>query len=596
MKKIYILFLLALLSLTSCDDYLDRKNLDSFDDANFWTSENNMRLFAQGSYTAYFSGYGSGFTWGNFFVGGSWADEYSTSAIWTQNTATSGNGWSFSWVRRHNLMLSRVKDLPASDEAKKHWSGIARFLRALEYSDLAKDFGAVPYFDAQVDASEKDVMFKQRDPLSLVATKILEDFEFAAANVRANDGLQQINKDVVLGYMSRRLLYLGTFLKYHNLDQTVAQTLLQKAKWAAEQIMLSGKYSIVDDYRGIFTSPSLAGNKEVIFYREYESAKATHSLLSYNNMGEPQTGTTLKMVETYLTVDGLPIKQSPLYNYSSDNGLRLYPNQYANRDPRIAATLVDTVRISGAHNGYSTTGFASWKFLTVGANLQDNIYFGSNNITDAPLLRLGEVLLNYAEAAAELGSFTQADADKTINLLRNRNIKKDGKGNFLPKLPPMVVAGDNVLANGIVINDPDRDPSVKSLLWEIRRERAVELIYEGFRKNDLTRWNKYSYLRTIEDAQGPTTLGKGAYIDLTKFDAATVVKIKKAVYFYYPNPDDTNRGFVYNLYNPNLRRDWQPGNSYYERQYLNAVPLDQIKLYKDMGYTLAQNPGWDTVQ
>jgi hypothetical protein len=44
-----------------------------------------------------------------------------------------------------------------------------------------------------------------------------------------------------------------------------------------------------------------------------------------------------------------------------------------------------------------------------------------------------------------------------------------------------------------------------------------------------------------------------------------------------------------------MRRDWQAGNSYYERQYLNAIPLDQIKLYKDLGYVLAQNPGWDTV-
>lgn len=595
MKKIFTLFIIALIGLSSCEDYLDRKNLDSFDDANFWSSENNMRLFAQGAYTAYFTGYGSGFTWGNFFVGGGWADEYSSSSIWTQNTATSGNGWSFTWVRRHNLMLSRVDDMPGSDEAKNHWKGIARFFRALEYADLARAFGDVPYFDAEVAVTDKDLMYKDRDPLSFVATKILEDFEFAAANVRANDGAQQINRDVVLGFMSRHLLYFGTFLKYHNVDQAVATTLLEKSKWASEQIMNSGKYEIVDDYRGLFTSPSLAGNKEVIFHRQYETAKATHSLLSYNNMGEPQTGTTLKVVETYLAVDGLPIKQSPVYDYASDNGLRLYPDQYANRDPRIAASLVDTVRLSGAHEGYSTTGIACWKFLTVGANLQDNIYFGSNNITDAPIIRYGEILLNYAEAAAELGSFTQADADKTINLLRDRDIVKDGQGDVLPKLPPMVIAGSNVTANGVVINDPDRDPSVSPILWEIRRERAVELLYEGFRRNDLRRWKKYEYLKTVEEGNGPTTLGKGAYIDLTAFDASTRGQIEDAVYFYFPNPNDTDRGFVHNLYTVNMRRDWIPGDSYYERQYLNAVPLDQIKLYKDMGYTLTQNPGWDTV-
>jgi len=42
-----------------------------------------------------------------------------------------------------------------------------------------------------------------------------------------------------------------------------------------------------------------------------------------------------------------------------------------------------------------------------------------------------------------------------------------------------------------------------------------------------------------------------------------------------------------------MRRDWQPGNAYYERQYLNSIPLDQIKLYSDLGYELKQNPGWE---
>src|SRR5574344_1426610 len=102
MKKIYLILIAVLLGLSSCENYLDRKNLDTFDEANFWTNEGNLRLYAQGSYTAYFTGYGSGFTWGNFFTGGAWGDEYSSSAIWTQNTATSGNGWTFTWVRRRS--------------------------------------------------------------------------------------------------------------------------------------------------------------------------------------------------------------------------------------------------------------------------------------------------------------------------------------------------------------------------------------------------------------------------------------------------------------------------------------------------------------
>ena len=257
----------------------------------------------------------------------------------------------------------------------------------------------------------------------------------------------------------------------------------------------------------------------------------------------------------------------------------------------MAATLVDSIRINGVHNGYSTTGFLCWKFLPYAANASDLIYQGSANITDAPVIRFGEVLLNYAEATAELGQFTQADADKSINKLRNRSIKKNNAGNALPKLPLMTVAGDKVLANGVELIDPDRDPTVSSLIWEIRRERCVELMFEGFRKNDLKRWKKYEYLKTIE-TNGPTTLGKGALVDLSKFPKATRKKIVAAVHFYLPVPGDSTKSFIYNLYDANMRRDWKPGDAYYERQYLNAIPLDQIKLFLDLGHELTQNPGW----
>jgi len=491
-------------------------------------------------------------------------------------------------------MIDRVEDMPVSDEAKNHWRGVGRFFRAMEYSDLVKLFGDVPWYETEVFPSDVELIYKDRDPVEDVALKIMEDFDYAAANVRTSDGVLQVNRDVVLAYMSRNLLYLGTFLKYHDIDQTVATTVLEKAKWAAGQLIDGGKYSIVDDYRGLFTSADLTGNKEVIMYRQYETAKCTHSLVSYNNQ-EAQTGTTLKMIETYLAADGLPIKQSPVYNYASDNGLRYYPAQFTDRDPRMAATLVDSIRISGAHTGYSTTGFLSLKFLPYAANATDLIYNGSTNISDAPVMRYGEVLLNYAEAASELGQFTQTDADKTINLLRNRNIKKNNVGTVLAKLPSMTVSGNTVMANGVEIVDPDRDPTVSPLIWEIRRERCVELMFEGFRKNDLKRWKKYEYLKTMETA-GPTTLGKGAYIDLAWFPTAPVDirdKVVKAVRLFYPDPaGEPLKAFVYSLYDINMRRDWLPGDSYYERQYLNSVPLDQIKLYSDLGYTLTQNPGW----
>lgn len=597
MKNISIFFLVMAVCLTGCEDYLDRENLDTLDEQNFWTSATSMKLYAYGSYSQYFTGYGQGNSHGNYFTFGPWSDEFSSGTGWTQNTATSGNGWSFYLVRRHNIMINRVDLLPENDEVKNHWRGVARFFRAMEYADLTRLFGDIPWYDTEIMPSDVELMYKDRDPMPFVATKILEDYTYAVANVRedqpVSDDDQQVNRDVVLAYMSRNLLYLGTFMKYHDIDQEVSTLLLEKAKWAAEQLITSGKYAISDDYRALFTSADLKANKEVIFFRQYETAKLTHALIQYVNI-ESQTGSTLRLVNSYLAADGFPIKQSPQYDYDADNGRRLFPAQYAGRDPRMAATLVDTIRISGAHASPSTTGFVCWKFLPYDANNKDLIYQGTGSVTDAPVMRYGEVLLNYAEAAAELGQFGQADADKTINKLRNRSILKGGKGTPLPKLPAMTVSGEDVLVGGIPIDDPDRDPAVSPLLWEIRREREVELVYEGFRKNDLRRWNKFEYLKTVvAPGAPPTDLSLGAYIDFTRYSASVQAKIKTNLKFYYPDVADQNHAFINTLVNDNQKRDWIPGAAFYEKQYLNSVPLDQITLYKSKGFELSQNPGWD---
>ncbi|MCH5684866.1 RagB/SusD family nutrient uptake outer membrane protein [Niabella sp. W65] len=96
----------------------------------------------------------------------------------------------------------------------------------------------------------------------------------------------------------------------------------------------------------------------------------------------------------------------------------------------------------------------------------------SADINDCPVFRMGEILMNYAEAQFELGQFSQAIANATINKTRARG----------------EVAPLNISA---IPNDPTRDPAVDPVLWEIRRERAVELMGEGFRFDDLRRWKKW---------------------------------------------------------------------------------------------------------
>src|SRR5690606_11244286 len=310
-----------------------------------------------------------------------------------------------------------------------------------------------------------------------------------------------VNKDVVLAFMSRVFLFEGTFLKYHNIDQSKAAEYLEASKWAAYELINSGRYSVNTNYRNLFSSVSLAANPEIILYRLYDKAQITHSLMSYVNR-ESQTGVSKDLIESYLMNDGLPITQSSKYK-----GDQTIQNVMADRDPRINETFATQIRLNGdpalKYANYSTSGYIVHKFLN--ESLKDaNEGLSSSNITDAPVIRYGEVLMNYVEASAELGSLTQNDLDISINVLRDR------PGINLPHLQ---VIGNSPAVNGIVYDDPKRDPQVSGILWEIRRERRIELAMEGFRLSDLRRWKKLEYT----DNFNRPDINRGAWIRKTDY-------------------------------------------------------------------------------
>ena len=114
---------------------------------------------------------------------------------------------------------------------------------------------------------------------------------------------------------------------------------------------------------------------------------------------------------------------------------------------------------------------------------------------DYPVIRYAEVLLTYAEARAELNELTQSDLDNTINLIRDR-----------AGMPHMLLSpqADPALQEAF--------PGVSPLLLEIRRERRVELVFEGFRFDDLMRWKAGKLLE--KEPEGLYFPGLGKY-DLT---------------------------------------------------------------------------------
>jgi hypothetical protein len=557
--------IVAALLLAACDadEFLTKPPLDELTDENYWSSENNVRTFAYGFYTDHFEGYGTGyFSWGGSFWGDGINDDFAKFVPdqYPTTVPNSSGEWSFDNIRRANLMIDRVSEVPMDEEAVDHWTGIARFFRAMEYADKVNTFGDFPWYGEVIDETNTEQLFRPRSPRTQVMDSVLADFTFAYENVRATDPLTGpeglvVTRDVVLAFMSRIFLFEGTYIKYHDIDPGKATEYLEAAQWAANQLIDAGNYRLHDNYRTLFNALSLSGNPEVILYRAYDSGEITHSLHTYVNV-EAQNGITKSAIDAYLAEDGLPVSVSPLYD-----GDRSIDEVMTNRDPRLPASIVDELRLTGLRSDYSTTGYSSFKFFN--ESIANSPEGGNSNFnpTDAVEVRYAEVLLNYAEATAERGALTQADLDKSINLLRDR-----------VGMPHLQIVGGEPAVNGVVYDDPERDPDVPPLLWEIRRERRIELLMEGFRHDDLRRWRKLEYADTPD-----SDANRGAWIDESEWPDALSVTIE----------DGATEGYIVPA--PSLAAQRVLTDP---RVYLAPVPLDQIALYSDQGVDLAQNPGW----
>lgn len=607
-RKLSIIIALVALFLGSCEDFLDRPSLTTMNDQNYWTSENNLRLFANGFYINYFVGYNS--AWGVDYAplrGYYFADDFtstgkqagfetqppssraSTSESPSMMTTYCGPSWNFAYVRKSNLFLERIEDMKSgviSDEAYNHWSAVARFFRGFEYSRLVSVFGDVPYYDHVILDSELDLLYKDRDNRTLVMDAVYDDFAYVLANMRLNDGnAQYLNRYIAAGFISRLMLFEGTWQKYHLNNTAKAQKYLQMAVDAANIVMSSGKYSFTSDFRSLFGSFDLSGNKEVILYRHYDAALGvTHHIASYANTTEsqPQSG-NLDLAKSFICADGQVYQSSTLPNAAKLD----FPSMIATRDPRFEATFWDTPKKEAA------TLLLSDKFIDrVGPTYYGSSYpaqYGSNtNTNDAPVMRLGEVVLNWIEAKAELATMggpavTQADIDASINAIRNRPLDAVAIAKGIQKTAAMSLAS--------LPNDPARDSDVPALIWEIRRERRMEFVYEHSRLLDIKRWKKLNYM----DVTTNPDLHLGLWIDFpveyaewlvpAKVNKLKVQKEDGTVVTY----NGTNAAEMVGYYIP---ENISARDAFTDRVYLAPVGMTQIAEYADKGYTLTQTPGW----
>ena len=589
MKTAFYFAIASALTLTACNDFLTRDPLDEIaDKPEFWDVESNIRTAVYDEYTTYFPGYRNHWNRADWFSQTNIAD-------WTDDNAqqkatfftkvapasTSASSWDFSDVRVINVLINRINSANLSSEAKEHWTGVARFLRAMEYAKLVSRFGDVPYYEEVLGNTDYTTLYRPRENRVTVMNKVLDDLNYATQHIRTSDGEKGLNitRDVALAYASRLMLFEGTWQKYRENNTANAKHFLQAAKDFATTLMSENHYSLCANYKDLTTSEDLAGNPEVILYRSYVEGVVMHSLMTFQNTEVEIDSPSKSLVESYLTKNGLPIHQVGNTQYQGDH---TFAAEVTDRDPRLGATIrTSGLSLTGIDDVWAISGYFGNRF--VNPNLIDKPGGSSYTcITDAPVMKLNEVLMNYIEAAAELAdmgayTLTQADFDKTINVIRDRPSTQ---------MPHLILAGSNLQVNGVTINDPERDADVTPIIWEIRRERRTELVYEGIRFNDLRRWSKLHYADMVRNPKA----NRGAYLDKTAFvaqyNATHTTPITVETLKGVKIEGGGTAGYIQPITSTALMRTMA------EKDYLYPLPQDQITLYKSRGYELPQNPGW----
>lgn len=540
----------------SCSkDFLNRGSKVVFDDNNFWTSENNVKSYCWEFYNL-FTGYGTG-TNGDFYFTTFTDDQAARSMDLFPVTAPAANShWDYTYIRKANLLLERVPQMQMlSSEAAAHYLGVARFFRAFEYANLVRHFGDVPYINEYLDQSNVEAIYAPRMPRAAVVDSIMADLQFAAENLRTierNRALGDVNMlsgEVALAYMGRVALYEGTYARYVGNDEAAATALLKMAEEASQQIAGKGMFTLTPVYHELYGSLDLSKNPEVLLYKSYVSGILTHSVIGYTNSSTMMDGLTKDAVDSFLCSDGLPISLSPMYA-----GDETISQVLSGRDLRLVQSVGDELAYIGNPNdkGFtSSTGYIITKFNN--PSLGASEILAPNNPTDAPIFWLAEVMLNWAEASAELGTLTQGTLDATVNLLRER-----------AGVAPLLIAS--------IPDDPLRDPDVTPLLWEIRRERRSELIMDGFREWDIRRWGKLEYLNPAVKPD----IFKGARIVAASGSAYTL-----------PDGLTVDSGGYILPYGAAAGRTVEV-----PKNYLDAIPTGQLTLYNIKGVDFPQNPGW----
>jgi len=483
----------SILSMTACQkDFLDRYPQTSITPDVFFKSEEDLTLYVNGLLSL-------NDRWS--YIGDQSSDNAATTGAVTIKTMmtskteptaeTAAGEWKWERLRDINYFLENYQRANVSDDIKNHYAGLARYYRARFYYGMVKQYSDVPWYGKTLNPSD-EALRNEQSPRALVVDSIMADLDFAAKNVREKVSVGTPGRDAVLVMQAKIALHEGTYRAYHNelnLDKT-AKGYLELVEKATTAIMATNKYSIYstgkpnEDYATLFESQDLAQNKEVILFNPFDLSKDRGQALNGYVFGDYEQSPSRDLIQTYLMKDGSRFTDIPNYDK------KLYVQEFENRDPRLMQTLVypQWLRQPDKSNYVQklNKNFSGYHQLKGYVNSSDQMIM---NGVDFPVHRYAEVLLMYAEAKAELGTLTQADLDKSVNLLRRRVGMPDLKMDVANANPDPKLAADY----------PNVKGAFRGVIFEIRRERRVEFAFENSRYDDLMRWNVGKLLERIPE-------------------------------------------------------------------------------------------------
>jgi tetratricopeptide (TPR) repeat protein len=563
-RLIYILLSVAtIISVSSCnDDFLDRMPKDEMTDDNFWQTEEHLVQVAN-TFTAALQGK----YWLNI------TEIMADSAPWAVTTAfrTIGAGnfttetsqinslWvtAYTGIGRVNYFLNNYNRAETvKEEIRERYAAEAYFYRAYNYWVLTSYFGDVPYITDELSVESPDV-YRGRDPRKTVIENVTKDLEDHYKNLpeyipAASSEFGRVSQCAALALLSRIYLYNGMY---------------EEAADAAERAMNNSYHELYStgnpdvDYVNLFNytgrASRNAANKETLLAFVYnydlgEAARQSHNLSRecWVPGDYARFVPTNSMIEAYLTKDG------QIWDPST---VDTYEDVFKDRDPRMVQSILapGTPWEGGKSGDLLSTDDKIYTYPLLTNNKTaamtysgyymrkyvepSTVKYVGHDDNDLVMLRYAEVLLNYAEAKEMLGQLTQADLDKSINLLRDRV--------------------------GMVHMKLSQLPAGSDIRTEIQRERRIELFFEGHRYFDIIRWKQGHIL-------GEDLLGVNKrWLDQSRL----AVDLDKDLTW------QTKDGQQYLLIETG--RTFNP-----DKHYLLPIPFKQMQLNPNLA---PQNPGWN---